>query len=84
MDFQKNVNLKYPSKNKVSFFVSTRINIIIYTNKSIKYNVMGDRIEAGTFCIAASLTKGNLIIKNFNPRVIATEISLLKKLHLTI
>ena len=26
---------------------------------------MSDRIETGTFCIAATLTKGNLIIKNW-------------------
>ena len=32
-----------------------------------KYSVMGDRIETGTFCVAATLTKGNLI-KNFDPK----------------
>ena len=40
---------------------------------------MGDRIEAGTFCIAATLTEGDLQIKNFNPKNIATELKLLKK-----
>ncbi len=44
-----------------------------------KYTVMGDRIEAGTFCVAATLTKGNLEIKNFNPDVIRTELELLRK-----
>ena len=29
------------------------------------YSVMGDRIETGTFCVAATLAKGNLIIKKF-------------------
>ena len=43
------------------------------------YSVMGDRIETGTFCIAATLAKGNLIIKNFNPKIIQTELNLLKK-----
>ena len=43
------------------------------------YSIMGDRIETGTFCVAATLTKGNLKIKNFNPRLIQTEINLLKK-----
>ena len=28
------------------------------------YSVMGDRIETGTFCVLATLAKGNLIIKN--------------------
>ncbi len=47
--------------------------------KSIKYSVMGDRIETGTFCIAACLSEGNLIIKKFNPKLINTELNLLKK-----
>ena len=40
---------------------------------------MADRIEAGTFCVAATLTKGNLQINNLNPKIINTEIKLLKK-----
>jgi len=44
-----------------------------------EYTVMADRIEAGTFCVAATLTKGNLEIKNFNPNVIKKELELLKK-----
>ena len=40
---------------------------------------MGDRIEAGTFCVAATLTKGKLLIRNFNPRLIKTELNILKK-----
>ena len=40
---------------------------------------MGDRIETGTFCVAASLTKGDLIINNFDPYLIKTELDILKK-----
>ncbi len=47
--------------------------------KSIKYSVMGDRIETGTFCVAACLSSGDLKIKNFNPKLINTELNLLKK-----
>ena len=47
--------------------------------KKTKYSIMGDRIEAGTFCIAATLTKGNLLIKNFDPKLIKTELNILKK-----
>ena len=47
---------------------------------SIEYTIMGDRIEAGTFCIAASLTAGNLLIKNFDSKLIQTELNLLKKI----
>ena len=43
------------------------------------YAIMGDRIETGTFCIAACLTNGNLLIKGFDPVLIQTELSLLKK-----
>ncbi len=43
------------------------------------HTVMADRIEAGTFCVAATLAKGNLEIKNFNPKIINTELELLKK-----
>jgi len=47
---------------------------------SIKYSVMGDRIEAGTFCVAATLAKGDLLIKNFDSNLIQTELNLLKKI----
>ena len=43
-----------------------------------EYSVMADRIEAGTFCVAATLTKGSLEIKNFNSKMINSEINLLK------
>ena len=43
------------------------------------YTVMSDRIEAGTFSVAATLAKGNLEIKNFNPKIIKTELELLKR-----
>ncbi len=44
-----------------------------------EYSVMADRIETGTFCVAATLTKGNLEIKNLDPKVIKAELNLLKK-----
>ena len=44
-----------------------------------EYSVMADRIEAGTFCVAATLTKGNLDINNFDAKIIQTELNLLKK-----
>ena len=44
-----------------------------------EYSVMADRIMAGTFCIAACLNQGNLEIKNLNPKIINTELNLLKK-----
>ena len=47
--------------------------------KSIKYSIMSERIEAGTFCVAACLNSGDLIIKNFDYKLISTELNLLKK-----
>tara|TARA_B100000900_G_scaffold356475_1_gene326267 strand:+ start:51 stop:1070 length:1020 start_codon:yes stop_codon:yes gene_type:complete len=45
-----------------------------------EYSVMADRIMAGTFCIAACINKGNLEIQNVNPKIIDTELKLLKKI----
>ncbi len=44
-----------------------------------EYTVMPDRIEAGTFCVAATVSGGNLEIVNFDGRIIKTELDLLKK-----
>ena len=40
---------------------------------------MPDRIEAGTYLIAAALSEGNLRIIGIDPNIINTEINLLKK-----
>ena len=52
--------------------------------KKIKYEIMFDRIEAGTYMIAAALTSGNLRITNINPKIINTEINILKKIGIKI
>ena len=46
----------------------------------IKYSVMFDRIEAGTYLVAAAATEGNLRIKKVIPEIIKTEINILKKI----
>jgi len=48
--------------------------------KGTSYTVMSDRIETGTFCVASSLTNGDLLIKNADPKTIQTELDLLKKI----
>jgi len=61
------------------------INILGIKNlKSISHKVIFDRIEAGTYIIAAALTKGSLKIKNIDPKIISTEINLLKKMGVNI
>ena len=47
--------------------------------KKTEYSAMSDRIEAATFCVAATIAKGNLKIKNVNSKLINTELALLKK-----
>ena len=49
-----------------------------HLNKT-EYSVMADRIETGTFCVAATLSKGDLEILNLSPEIIKTELNLLKK-----
>ena len=52
--------------------------------KEVKYTIMPDRIEAGTYLIAAGVSEGNLKISGINPKIISTEIEILKKLGLKI
>ena len=65
---------------KIKWIGKRTIQIIGVNNlNSTTYSVMGDRIEAGTFCVAATLTSGNLVIKNFDANIIRTELNYLKK-----
>ena len=48
--------------------------------KEINYEIMPDRIEAGTYLIAAALTQGNLKITGIDPKIIKTEIDILEKI----
>ena len=49
-----------------------------------EYTIMPDRIEAGTYLVAAGVTEGNLKILGINPNIIRTEIEIFKKLGLKI
>ena len=48
------------------------------------YPIMFDRIEAGTFMIAAAATRGSLAIKKIQPKIINKEIYILKKMGVKI
>ncbi len=48
--------------------------------QSLKYKIMFDRIEAGTYMIASILTGGNLKITNIKTNIIDTEINILRKI----
>ena len=66
-------NIKWTGKRSVKIDGVSEV-------KDITYPVMFDRIEAGTYLIAAALTEGNLKIKNIVPNIILTEINILKKI----
>jgi len=52
--------------------------------KPTTHRVIFDRIEAGTYIIAAALTNGVTKIININPKIMSTEISLLNKMKVKI
>ncbi len=66
-------NLKWIAKRSIKIIGVNKTNII-------SYSVMFDRIEAGTYLIAAAITEGNLKIKNIIPNIMKTEINILKKI----
>jgi len=78
-------------KDLVNFLIKMGCNIRWIAKRTIKvngvsnlsetkYKVMSDRIEAGTYLIAAALTEGNLKILGMDPKIINTEIDILKKI----
>ena len=52
--------------------------------QNLKYKIMFDRIEAVTYMIASALTGGNLKITSINPKIINTEINILKRIGIKI
>jgi len=70
-------NIKWNGKRTISI-------IGVKTLKEIKYKIMFDRIEAGTYMIASALTEGNLKITNIKPKIIKTEIDILRKVGASI
>jgi UDP-N-acetylglucosamine 1-carboxyvinyltransferase len=52
--------------------------------ENIKHEVIFDRIEAGTYMIAAALIGKKIILNNINPKIIKTEIDVLKKMGVKI
>ncbi len=65
--------IKWVSKRKIKIIGVKKINEISFT-------IMFDRIEAGTYLIAAAVTEGNLKIQNINPEILNTEINILRKI----
>ena len=87
----KNCAIEPEIKDLINFLIKMGCNIKWIAKRSIKiegvkklgslnYKIMPDRIEAGTYLIAAALTEGNLRIVGINPKIISTEINILKKI----
>ena len=66
-------NIKWTAKRSLKIIGVQKV-------KEITYSIMFDRIEAGTYLIAAAATEGNLKIKNIKTSIIKTEINILKKI----
>jgi UDP-N-acetylglucosamine 1-carboxyvinyltransferase len=66
-------NIKWTAKRSIKI-------VGVKDVKEELYSVMFDRIEAGTYLVAAAATEGNLKIKKVIPNIIQTEISILKKI----
>ena len=66
-------DIKWTSKRTVKI-------IGVNNLRNVNYSVMFDRIEAGTYLIAAAITEGDIKIKNVNPSIIKTEINTLKRI----
>ena len=70
---QMGCNIRWISKRKIKIVGVSQV-------KEISYSVMFDRIEAGTYLVAAAVTEGKLKITNIIPEILKTEINILKKL----
>ena len=70
-------NLKWITKRSLKIVGVSEI-------KETSYSVMFDRIELGTYLVAAAITGGNLKIKKVIPNVIQTEINILRKIGVKI
>jgi len=65
---------------KINWIGKRTVKILGVKNlNEVNYRIMPDRIEAGTYLIAAAITKGKIEILGINPQIIRTEIDILKK-----
>ena len=87
----KNCAIEPEIKDLTNFLIKLGCNLKWLSNRTIrikgvkntheiKYSVMFDRIEAGTYLVAAAATEGNLRVKKVIPEIIKTEINILKKI----
>jgi len=66
-------NIKWIGKRTLRLFGVNKF-------RESKYEIMPDRIEAGTYLIAGAITQGNIKVTGIDPNIIKTEIDILKKI----
>ncbi len=87
----RNCAIEPEIKDLVNFLITLGCDIKWISKRSLKivgvdylevanYSVMFDRIEAGTYLIAAAITEGDIKIKNIIPNIIKTETNILRKI----
>jgi len=87
----KNCAIEPEIKDLVNFLIKLGCDLKWLANRTIRingvkklheinYSVMFDRIEAGTYLVAAAATEGSLKIKNVIPKIIKKEIGILRKI----
>ena len=70
---------------KIKKIGKRKINIVgIKETETAVHKIIFDRIETGTYIIAAALTKGRLKIKNIDTKIMSNEIALLGKMGVDI
>ena len=78
--FLKKLGLTINSKGRKIIIKHSKIK-----NSLINHNVIFDRIELGTYMIASALqVKNNITINKIDPKIIKTEINILKKIGVKI
>ena len=66
---------------KINWIGKRTVKIIGVKNlNEVNHKIMPDRIEAGTYLIAAAITKGKIDILGIDPKIVRTEIDVLKKI----
>ena len=79
ISFLKKLGCKINKIGKRSIDVIGVVNL-----KSCEHKVIFDRIEAGTYIIAAAITNGRIKITNIDHKIISSEIDLLNKMKVNI
>ena len=69
--------IKWIGKRKIKIYGVKKFN-------ESNYKIMPDRIEAGTYMMAAAITEGNILINGIDPKIIKTEVDILNKIGIKI